>query len=284
MLNIKAPAKLNLTLEVLGKRPDSFHEIRSVIQTINLYDNITMQLSRNIDFRSDMTEWNSEKSLVSQAIILVQQAAGCSKGVTIDINKHIPLESGLGGDSSDAAAVMSGLNQLWELNLSREKLVELASHLGSDVAFFLYGGTAFLYGRGEMVKQLPSLTGIWLVLLVPPITSFSGKTGWLYASLKAKHYTKGRITDRLANALSRSKEIKAGNLYNVFDKVAFNTFTGLEDYREYFLQTGIDNVHVAGSGPVLYTLVKNKDEAEKIYFHLWQQGLEAYLVETLSAI
>ncbi len=148
MSTLQAPAKLNLTLEVLAKRRDGFHEIRSVIQTINLCDSLRFQLSQNIEFNSDQSDWVSEESLVSKAASLLQEVTGCGKGATIEVSKRIPLLSGLGGDSSDAAATLCGLNKLWGLGLSQDKLLELATRLGSDVAFFLYGGTALVEGRG----------------------------------------------------------------------------------------------------------------------------------------
>jgi len=113
MLTVLAPAKLNLTLEVLAKRPDGFHEIRSVIQTINLCDSLHFQLSQSIEFKPDVPNWIPEDSQVSKATSLLQEATGCGKGATIEVRKHIPLVSGLGGDSSDAAAILRGLNQLW---------------------------------------------------------------------------------------------------------------------------------------------------------------------------
>ncbi|MFC1991112.1 4-(cytidine 5'-diphospho)-2-C-methyl-D-erythritol kinase, partial [Chloroflexota bacterium] len=112
MLIVKAPAKLNLTLEVLGERPDGFHEIRSVIQAIKLCDTLRFQLSEEIVFKSNMPDWIPEQSLMSKTASLLQKTSGFSKGATIEVEKRIPLVSGLGGDSSDAAAVLRGLNQL----------------------------------------------------------------------------------------------------------------------------------------------------------------------------
>ncbi|MFC1914611.1 4-(cytidine 5'-diphospho)-2-C-methyl-D-erythritol kinase, partial [Chloroflexota bacterium] len=123
MLTVQAPAKINLTLEVLGKRPDGYHEIRSILQTINLCDTINFELSHELIFKSSAPYWTAEKSLVSQAARLLRKATGCKKGAMIAIEKRIPLISGLGGDSSDAAATLSGLNQLWELGLPKEKLL-----------------------------------------------------------------------------------------------------------------------------------------------------------------
>jgi len=284
MLTVLAPAKLNLTLEVLAKRPDGFHEIRSVIQTINLCDSLHFQLSQNIEFKSNVPDLIPEESLVSKATSLLRQATGCANGATIEINKRIPLVSGLGGDSSDAAAILRGLNKLWGLGLSQPELIDLASQLGSDVAFFVYGGTAVVKGRGEMVTPLPPLPHMWVVLMVPPVPRLPGKTKRLYASLKASHYTDGQITDRLVAWLTGGGEVTSSSLFNVFDDVARDSFTRLGEYWQQFMKAGAEEVHLAGSGPALFTLVKDKSPAEKIYRHLQQQGLESYLTDTLATV
>jgi 4-diphosphocytidyl-2-C-methyl-D-erythritol kinase len=190
----------------------------------------------------------------------------------------------LGGDSSDAAAVLRGLNKLWGLGLLLEELLELAAQLSSDASFFLYGGTALAEGRGEIVTPLPSLPHIWVVLMVPPVSRRPGKTEQLYASLKASHYTGGQVTDRLVTLLNRGGEVMASSLFNVFDEVALANFAGLDRYREQFLKAGAQKVHLAGSGPALFTLMEGKSQAEKIYENLQKQGLASYLSETLPAV
>ncbi|MFC2072031.1 4-(cytidine 5'-diphospho)-2-C-methyl-D-erythritol kinase [Chloroflexota bacterium] len=284
MLTVLAPAKLNLTLEVLAKRRDGFHEVRSVIQTINLGDSLSFQSGQNIEFKSDWPDWIAEESLVSKAASLLQQVTGCSKGVSVEVNKRIPLLSGLGGDSSDAAATLRGLNQLWQLELSPGKLLELAQQLGSDVAFFLYGGTALVEGRGEVVTPLPPLPQRWVVLVIPPVSRLPGKTKQLYASLKANHFTDGRITERLVEELKAGKEFTPLLLFNTFENVAFAHFSGLGEYHKHIKKTGAIDFHLAGSGPALFTLVKDKTQAEELNMRLQQQGLESYFVETLTAV
>jgi len=280
MLTVLAPAKINLTLEVLAERPDGFHEIRSLIQTINLCDRLRFQLSHNIKFRCDNPELVVEESLVSKATALLQQTTGCTKGATIEITKRIPLSSGLGGDSSDAAAILSGLNKLWQLGLSPAELFELAPRLGSDVAFFLYGGTALVEGRGEKLTPLPSLPSMWVVLMIPDVPRLPGKTKQLYASLKTNHYTNGQITENFIKALKGDKEIKSSLLFNTFENIAFDQFSGLKVYKEHFIKLGAPNVHLAGSGPALFTMIKDKAEAEDLYTRCKQQGFESYLAET----
>ena len=279
MLILQAPAKLNLTLEVLGERQDGFHEIRSVIQSINLCDRLCFQLSQNVEFNCANSSWIPENSLVSKAVCLLQKATGCSKGVAIEIKRRIPLISGLSGDSSDAAITLCGLNRFWRLGLSPTELLELAAQLGSDMSFFLYGGTALVRGRGEIVTPLPPFPHMWVVLMISPVPRMMGKTERLYASLEASHYTDGQITERLATLLTEGSEITSSCLFNVFDSVALDSFDELKQYREQFLQAGAEEVHLAGSGPALFTLTKDGAKAEKIYLNLQKQGLESYLTD-----
>jgi 4-diphosphocytidyl-2-C-methyl-D-erythritol kinase len=284
MLTVMAPAKLNLTLEVLAKRADGFHEIFSVIQSINLCDRLRFQLGKEMDFKCDHASWFAQKSLVSRAASLLKETSGYPKGATIELSKEIPLLSGLAGDSSDAAAVLRGLNKLWGLALPAGELAYLASQLGSDVAFFLFGGTALVQGRGELVSPLPPLPGMWFVLLIPAMPRSSGKTERLYASLKTSHYSNGQMTEELVTSLTMGKAVASSNLFNVFENVAYNSFDGLDDYRSRFLKAGAGSVHLAGSGPTLFTMVKEKAQAEKIYKNLKKRGLKAYLAETLGSI
>ena len=279
-MTILAPAKINLTLEVLAERPDGYHEIRSVIQSINLCDRLRFRLSHDIQFRGDSPGFVWEESLVSRTTVLLQQATGCTKGAKIEISKRIPLTSGLGGDSSDAAAVLHGLNRLWKLGLSPAELLELALKLGSDVPFFLYGGTALVEGRGEIITPLPPLPHRWVVLMVPDVPREAGKTQKLYASLKQKHYTDGQITERFIRALKTGGGLEPSMLFNTFENVAFEQFPGLKVYKEHFIKLGAKDVHLAGSGPALFTLIKDRAEAEDLYTRCKNQGMEAYLAET----
>ena len=282
MLTLTAPAKINLTLEVLGKRQDGFHEIRSVLQTINLCDNLRFNPAQGVEVKSGAVDWRPEESLVTRAVEMVRETTGCSKGVTIEVEKRIPLLAGLGGDSSDAAATLRGLNKLWELGLSLDELLRLSVQLGSDVAFFLYGGTALATGRGEMVTPLPLMPQRWVVLVVPDVPRLAGKTKQLYSSLKPGHYTDGQITGRMVAVLRGDKDIPVP--YNVFENVAFDRFSKLRLYHDHIVKMGADNLHLAGSGPALFSIVEEKEQAEELYTRCQQQGLETYLTETLTAI
>ena len=283
-MTVLAPAKLNLTLEVLAERQDGFHEIRSVIQTIDLADRLHFQLGENIKYMYKLSEWVPEASLIPKTIRLLQQTTGCNKGVTIEVDKRIPLLSGLGGDSSDAAAVLCGLNQLWGLGLSHGDLLELARQLGSDVAFFLYGGTALLEGRGEIVTPLPPLPHRWVVLMVPSVPRQPGKTKRLYDSLRDIHYTDGEITRRLVEEIREGRIFIPSIMFNTFENVAFLLSMELSLYRDHIGREADTDVYLAGSGPALFALLEDKVQAEDIFARLRQRRLGVYLAETLSAI
>jgi 4-diphosphocytidyl-2-C-methyl-D-erythritol kinase len=284
VLTVTALAKINLTLEVLGKRPDGYHSIRSVIQTVNLCDRLHFKLSRQTEFKcpsAEGPEWAAEKSLVSHTVDLVRKITGYSEGVTIEVEKRIPLVSGLGGDSSDAVATLKGLNKLWQLGLPAEKLHELATQLGSDVPFFLNGGTALMEGRGETITPLPPLAETWLILMIPAIPRPPRKTEQLYAALKTNHYTDGQITERLTKEIRNGKKLNPALLFNTFENVAFERYAELAVYRDHILKIGATNVHLAGSGPALFTVVNNKAEGEDIVKRLKSQHLDLHLVQTM---
>jgi 4-diphosphocytidyl-2-C-methyl-D-erythritol kinase len=281
MFTIEAPAKINLTLEVMGKRPDGYHEIRSVIQTLKFCDTLQISPGKDISFTSTLPDWSPEESLISRAIKLLQEATGCAKGTTIEITKRIPLMSGLGGDSSDAAAVLQGLNQLWQLGLTQQKLQEITQQLGSDVTFFLTGGTVLMEGRGEKITSLPPLPHQWVILIFPKISILPGKTKRLYNTLKPSYYTDGKITDKLISEIKSGKEFNTSLLCNIFENVVFTQGEELTKYREHILKIGAPNVHLAGSGPTLFTLLEDKSQAEELLTQLKNQGIETILTETL---
>lgn len=283
MITIKAPAKINLTLEVLGRRPDGYHEIRSIIQTISLFDTLHFSDAKDVKIHSSLAGWVAEQSIIPKAINLLKSHTGYKRGVAIEIEKHIPLMAGLGGDSSNAAAVLRGLNELWRLNLSRDSLLELAPQLGSDVAFFLYGGTALISGRGEKVKPLSPFPHHYVILVNPPVPHLQGKTALAYASLKASHFTDGRITEQLIVALKSGKEVIPDCLFNTFENVFFTRGAELTKYRSHICKMDVPHVHLAGSGPALYMLLKDRKKSEDLVMQLKNQGMETYLVETLNS-
>lgn len=281
MLKYLAPAKINLVLEVLGKRADGYHEIRSLVQTIGLCDVISFELADVISLECSESSLQSSDNLVVQAAELLRKVSGCQKGVKIKLEKRIPWGAGLGGGSSDGAATLLALNKLWKLKLKTSDLVELAARLGSDVPFFMYGGAALIQGRGEKVTPLSVSTPRWLVLLIPPLPKISNKTQQLYSRLDDRHFTDGQLVDRAVKIWSKDKQIASNLFFNVFDKVAFDAFPGLKAYWERFTEAGAQNIHLAGSGPALFAAVDNEKAARQICRRLRRQKLEVYIVSTI---
>ena len=279
-----APAKVNLALEVLGRRDDGYHEVASIIQTIDLKDTLALEPAADITLVCDRPELVTPDNLVLKAAHLLKERTGYSQGAFITLEKRIPVSAGLGGGSSDAAAALRGLNRLWVLGLSLEDLTPLAARLGSDVPFFLRGGTAIVQGRGEKVRPLRPANLKWLVLLCPSI-SVPNKTASLYARLSPTHFTCGDMTHRLEARISAGGNVYPELLFNAFDAVAMYSFPGLVSYRDTFRSLGVGDVHVAGSGPSLFALVSHEKEGKAVELTLRHQyGCEAYLVSTWQTL
>lgn len=181
MLTVRAPAKINWLLHVVGRRDDGYHEIRSLMQLIDLSDSISFKPARGLSLKTNMTGIPPGENLVYRAAVLLKEHTGYGGGVEMDLEKNIPVEAGLGGGSSDAATALLGLNELWGLGLAREDLLELGARLGSDVPFFLSGAAALVSGRGE--KCVPLGLGEALnMLVVKPAAGVSA--GWAYRALR----------------------------------------------------------------------------------------------------
>jgi 4-diphosphocytidyl-2-C-methyl-D-erythritol kinase len=278
MLTIKAPAKINLTLEVLGKRPDGFHEVRSVLQTIDLYDTLYIEKGQGFTFKCSLPGWSAEKSLVSRVMSLLPK--GLKSGASVKIEKNIPLMTGLGGDSSDAAALLKGLNDLYELNISDDDLHKMANELGSDVAFFLKGGTTLAEGRGEQLTILPPLKKTWIVLAIPDVTVEPDKTARMYTALQPSSYSDGAKTTQLVEVIKRGETIESGLLYNAFEDIVFDMYPGLSYYISGFIRSGV-SAHVAGAGPALFTIFDDKAQAEKFQKICQERRVKVHLVATV---
>ncbi|TSA55203.1 MAG: 4-(cytidine 5'-diphospho)-2-C-methyl-D-erythritol kinase [Dehalococcoidia bacterium] len=282
MLTLKAFAKVNLVLEVLGRRADGYHEIASIMQTVSLYDVLTLEPASHIKLICNLPGLPDHTNIVLKAAEALVKFAGCSKGAVIGLEKNIPVGAGLGGGSSDAAAVLRGLNKLWQLELTREQLAVIGVGLGSDVPFFIYGGTCLVEGRGERVTPLAGLDQAWFVLLRPDLAVSPAKTATLYRLVKPGHYTSGDLSAGMRELFEKRGERKPGPLYNVFEKVAPDAFPGVGKYVEGFRRAGAPEIHLAGSGPVLFTLLHDERQAADIHANLLAGGLESYLVMSVG--
>lgn len=249
------------------------------MQTIDFCDKLRFQAGPRLDVKCNLPEWSASKSLVSKAIDLLKNSSGTRQGAVIEIEKRIPLSSGLGGDSSDTAAVLRGLNLLWNLKLSFRDLLSLGAQLGSDVPLFLYGGTLLVEGRGEKVRPLRPMPHMTVVLLSPRLPKLEDKTRLLYSQLNIRNYTSGKVTEDFVKMLEGRAGSPAAGMFNVFNDVGLKFFAGLKDYRQKFIEAGAVDVHLAGSGPTLFTLLRDDVKAGIICKKLQDKGLEAYLAE-----
>ena len=279
MLTVYAPAKINLVLEVLGEHND-YHQISSILQTINLYDILNFRLASEISFKCNESSLE-HNNLVTAAAILLKNETKCDRGAQIELCKNIPWGMGLGGGSSDAAATLLALNELWELNLSIPQLVRLAIRLGSDVPFFIYGGTALVERKGGKVTPLPSLYPTCFVLLLPPLPMIRDKTKQLYGKLNASYFTRGQFVGAAWLSLRQIRTIPASLMFNVFEKVAFDSFPELSEYKKNFEEAGASSVHLAGSGPCLFTPVYEEGEANRLCLRLRKQDLKCYVASSI---
>jgi len=278
MLTFYAPAKINLVLEVLGRHND-YHRISSIVQSIDLCDILNFQLDEAVRFECDEPGLK-RNNLVKQAATLLKESTKCSLGAWIELRKHIPWGVGLGGGSSDAAAALLALNELWGLGLPLSELVHLAAKLGSDVPFFIHKGMALVEGKGEKVTPLPSLPSTCFVLLVPPLPKIEGKTKQMYNHLDAAYFTEGQFVQAALSSLEQGKAIGPGLMFNVFEKVAFDFFPEMDKYRKTLEEAGAPGVYLAGSGPCLFTFFSGKEEAGELFSRLKKHGLECYLASS----
>lgn len=275
------PAKINLTLEVLQKRKDGYHEIRSLMQTIDLYDTLLFDAAQDIRLICNETQLAPSDNLVLKAAKLLQQYSGRASGATITLHKHIPIAAGLGGGSSDAATTLKVLNELWGLDLPLSQIATLAKELGSDIPFFLTGGLALAEGRGDRITPLQGVLRFWSVLLIPPIPRPKQKTAQLYASLKQDSFTEGQHTEVAMAAISNGKPLIPGYIYNAFESTAMTLFDGLEEYRTLLEQLSKTKVYLAGSGPSIFALFQDQDAAHRVYGKLQKLRLESYLIRPI---
>lgn len=264
-LLIKAPAKINLSLDVLHKRPDGYHEVEMIMTTIDLADRIELSLNHSnqiiINSHNRFVP-DDQRNLAYQAALLLKNRFRVKKGVNITIEKTIPVAAGLAGGSSDAAATLRGLNKLWDLGLSLEELAELGAEIGSDVSFCVYGGTALAKGRGEIITKLPPPPTCWVVLAKP----FIGvSTAEVYRRLNINDVNHPD-TNEMINAIKANDfGGVCKNLGNVLEEVTLPLHPEVAQIKDQMSRFGADAVLMSGSGPTVFGLVEHDSRMHRIY-------------------
>jgi 4-diphosphocytidyl-2-C-methyl-D-erythritol kinase len=269
-LEKKSPCKVNLLLNILGKRPDGFHELETVMQPVNLFDEIHFERGGNaIQLTCDEPALPVDsKNLVHRAAAGFLSAAKVSDGVKIHLEKKIPLAAGLGGGSGNAATTLLVLNELFDRPLSGAKLRELAASLGSDVPFFLQNRPALATGRGEKIQSLdffPALRGRAFLLIHP---GFGISTPWAYQNLArfpdALNGEKGRAHKLISKLQTDKLPAAAGGFYNSLEAPALDKFPVLALYQEFLRENGALAALMSGSGSTTFAIVESVTSGESL--------------------
>ena len=262
---MKAPAKINLSLDVLGKREDGYHEVKMVMTTIDLADRIELS-----EIKEDLIEITShsrfvpddQRNLAYQAAKLLKERYEIKQGVAISIDKAIPVAAGLAGGSSDAAATLRGLNRLWGLQLTIEELAALGGEIGSDVSFCVHGGTALAQGRGEKITKLPAPPNCWVILAKP---SIGISTADIYRNLNLENI-RHPDTEAMVNAIKNHRyEDVCQFMGNALEGVTLNLHPEVLQIKEQMERFGADAVLMSGSGPTVFGLVQHESRLQRIY-------------------
>lgn len=278
---LRASAKVNLVLEVLGKRPDGYHELSTVMQAVDLFDRLTVEAAATITLEtSEPALPTDDRNLVVRAARLLQEAAGTEAGARIVLDKRIPLAAGLGGGSSDAAATLLGLNRLWGLRWRRERLVELAVKLGMDVPFFLGRGRALGTSRGEVLAALPGVGGYALVLVNPGVGL---STQEVYGRVPPGWRAESDGTKRMLDALKKRNVVRvAGALTNHLEHWVEPAMPVIGRMKAALLAAGALGAAMSGSGPTVFGLARSLDQARQIQRRVNRGGWSAWAVRTNS--
>jgi 4-diphosphocytidyl-2-C-methyl-D-erythritol kinase len=281
---VPAYAKVNLTLDVLGKRTDGYHDLASVMQTISLADTLRLTVTEDegIACETDVAELRTEENLAAQAAHLLWGTLPERQrlGVRIELRKGVPAQGGLGGGSSDAATVLAALNALWRAGQDVSALQRLAAALGSDVPFFIRGGTCLIEGRGERVTPLPDAAPLWLVLAKPPV---SIPTPAVFRALTCAEYSTGEASAAAVAAIHAGQPMPEAALVNSLEPGVLRTYPEVAATREALLAAGAPLVRMSGSGPTLYAPFQTLVAAAEVYERVLAAGVRVWLCHTVSA-
>lgn len=284
MITIRANAKINLTLDVLHKRADGYHEVEMIMQGIELADILKLEEKQtdDITIKGNVPHLPCDhRNLAYQAAMLIKDTCKVEKGVHIFIEKNIPMSAGLAGGSTDAAGVLLGLNDLWDLQLPLAELEKLGAKLGSDVPFCLQSGTMLATGRGEILEPLPSLPPCYVVLAKP---RFGVSTAWVYGRYGSRAVESHPDTAGVISALGeRDLSGVASRLSNVLESVTMAEYPLIKKLKECMMQHGAMASLMSGSGPTVFGLAKDKAGAEYIAGQLRQQS-DAEIIITKTVV
>ena len=265
-INLKALAKINLSLDVVRKREDGYHEVRMIMQTINLYDKLEMKKCSepgiHITTNSNFLPTN-ENNLVYKAADLLKKEFNIQQGISIYLHKYIPVAAGMAGGSSDAAAVLYGINKLFDLKLSKKQLQERGVDIGADVPYCIMRGTVLAEGLGEKLTRLPAAPDCYVVIAKPGI---SVSTKFVYENLKVNELKYHPDIDGMIEEIKKSSlSGVAEKMGNVLETVTVKEYPVIEEIKNTMKQNGAINAMMSGSGPTVFGLFESKQAAKQAY-------------------
>lgn len=277
----KAYAKINLGLNILGDRPDGYHEVAMVMQSVGLCDTITISEGQGIEITTNIPGLScGADNLAYKAADKLAKKAGVEPNVHINLEKKIFMAAGLAGGSSDAAAVLRGLNKYWQLNLTNAELCAIGAEMGSDIPFCIEGGTALATGRGEIITPLEEMPEAMVVLAKPRDLEVS--TPWVY-----KNYDEGRVI-RLPKIYRMCEHIKDGAhaiwpfFGNVLETVTIPRYPVIASIKAAMVSAGAYYAMMSGSGPTTFAFVDSKEVAEKVVADLADFDVEIAVTTTVG--
>ncbi len=274
-----AYAKINLTLEIVGKRPDGFHNIESIFQEISLCDEIEIEKNNKLDIKF-IPKINAKKSTVHASAEIFFKKTRIRERAKIRIKKNIPIKSGLGGGSSDAATTLLLLNKLFNYPLKNDEIINIGETIGSDVPFFFLGGTSLVEGKGGRVRLISPIKKLYVLLVIP---SFSFSTKNSYSQINGFNLDKTNSTKKLISVLEKNKYdlSKIENcLHNDFEKMYLSIDKKFKSTLRNLKQKTSKKFHLTGSGSALFALFDNISEAQQAQTKLKITGIKTTLTET----
>ncbi|MBQ8540750.1 MAG: 4-(cytidine 5'-diphospho)-2-C-methyl-D-erythritol kinase [Clostridia bacterium] len=281
-LTVKAFAKINLSLDVLGTLPNGYHEVKMVMQTVSLYDSVELtKTDEGIELECSLRFLpTGPDNLAYRAAEAFFNETGIKGGVKIYLKKHIPVGAGLAGGSSNAAAVLTGLNRLYDARLSTRRLCELGTALGADVPYCIIGGTRLAEGIGEKLSPLPPLPKCHIVLVKP---SFSISTKWVYDNIDACPDIVHPPTDKLIEALENGDLYEmCANMGNVLEDVSIAHYPVLSAVKDDLRALGAIGSQMSGSGPTVFGIFDDEEKAQNAKDILWKKYKTAYICRGIN--
>lgn len=278
----KAPAKINLLLDVIGKREDNYHNLRMVMTTIDLYDRISINKINENKIIINSNKYflpNDERNLVYKATKLMKATFNINSGFNIFIEKNIPVAAGLAGGSSDAAATIRAINKIFKLNLSLSEMINLGLLIGSDVPFCLYNRTALVEGRGEIITPLPKVPKCWVILVKP---HFGVSTKDVFSNVDLNEIHHPNIEKMIESIKHPNYSLMCESLGNSLEQVTFKMYPEVREVKEKLLYLGVDNALMSGSGPTVFGLVLKERKAKKIINSIDKNKYETFAVRILG--